>query len=160
DPPTAIFAASDAQAMGVLSAAELAGLPVPARLSVVGFDDIEAAALLGLSTVRQPLRLSGAEGARRLCALLSGEQVRPRRQVLPLRVKHRASSDRPAPPGPPSARQAAAGGTTQLPGAGPDRPPRDRDHARPGVRRSSATGSRARSPPASRSPVRPPRARA
>jgi hypothetical protein len=156
DPPTAIFAASDAQAMGVLSAAELAGFPVPARLSVVGFDDIEAATLLGLSTVHQPLQLSGAEGARRLCALLRGEQVRPRRQVLPLRVMQRASSARPTAW---SASQAAVGGSAQLPGPGPgsstDRQSRDRDHTRPGTRRSSGGGSRARPPPVRRSSVKP-----
>ncbi|HEY1325216.1 MAG TPA: LacI family DNA-binding transcriptional regulator, partial [Streptosporangiaceae bacterium] len=67
DPPTAIFAASDTQAMGVLRAAERAGFAVPGRLSVMGFDDIESSALLELSTVHQPLEYSGAEGARRLC---------------------------------------------------------------------------------------------
>jgi LacI family transcriptional regulator len=92
DPPTAIFAVSDAQAMGVLSAAEQRGFPVPGRLSVVGFDDIESAALLKLSTVHQPLEQSGAEGARRLCALLRGARVRPLRQLLPLRIVQRASS--------------------------------------------------------------------
>jgi DNA-binding LacI/PurR family transcriptional regulator len=96
DPPTAIFAASDAQAMGVLRAAERHGFAVPARLSVIGFDDIESAALLDLSTVRQPLEHSGAEGARRLCALLTGARVRPLRQKLPLRVVKRASSAPPA----------------------------------------------------------------
>jgi DNA-binding LacI/PurR family transcriptional regulator len=95
EPPTAIFAASDAQAMGVLRAAERRGFAVPARLSVMGFDDIESAALLDLSTVRQPLEHSGGEGARRLCALLTGARVRPLRQKLPLRVVKRASS---APP--------------------------------------------------------------
>ena len=44
------------------------------ELSVIGFDDIEAAALLHLSTVHQPLERSGAEGARRLCALLRGSR--------------------------------------------------------------------------------------
>ncbi|HEY1918203.1 MAG TPA: LacI family DNA-binding transcriptional regulator [Streptosporangiaceae bacterium] len=94
DPPTAIFAASDTQAMGVLSAAEQRGFPVPGRLSVVGFDDIESTALLNLSTVHQPLEQSGAEGARRLCALLSGVKVRPLRQLLPLRMVQRMSSAR------------------------------------------------------------------
>ena len=94
DPPTAIFAASDAQAMGVLSAAEQRGVDVPGELSVIGFDDIEAAALLHLSTVHQPLERSGAEGARRLCALLRGVPVRPLRQQLPLRVVQRASTGR------------------------------------------------------------------
>jgi DNA-binding LacI/PurR family transcriptional regulator len=91
DPPTAIFAASDTQAMGVLSAAEHWGFAVPDRLSVVGFDDIESSALLNLSTVHQPLEHSGAEGARRLCALLRGARVRLRQQ-LPLRMVQRASS--------------------------------------------------------------------
>jgi DNA-binding LacI/PurR family transcriptional regulator len=96
DPPTAIFAASDTQAMGVLNAAEQWDFPVPGRLSVVGFDDIESTALLNLSTVHQPLEQSGAEGARRLCALLRGATVRPLRQLLPLRLVQRGSSARPA----------------------------------------------------------------
>jgi LacI family transcriptional regulator/LacI family repressor for deo operon, udp, cdd, tsx, nupC, and nupG len=99
DPPTAIFAASDTQAAGVLSAAETAGVPVPGRLSVIGFDDIEIAAPLGLSTVRQPLRESGARGAARLCALLRGETVSPLREVLPLEVVPRRSTARPPPGG-------------------------------------------------------------
>ena len=92
DRPSAIFATSDTQAMGVLTAADRCGLPVPGRLSVIGFDDIESAALLGLSTVRQPLERSGAEGARRLCALLRGERVRPLRQQLALEVVLRSST--------------------------------------------------------------------
>ena len=92
DRPSAIFAASDTQAMGVLTAADRCGIAVPGQLSVIGFDDIESAALLGLSTVRQPLENSGAEGARRLCALLRGEWVRPLRQRLTLEVVHRAST--------------------------------------------------------------------
>ncbi len=50
DPPSAIFAASDTQAIGVLAAADRLGVAIPERLSVVGFDDIESAAFLGLST--------------------------------------------------------------------------------------------------------------
>jgi DNA-binding LacI/PurR family transcriptional regulator len=94
DPPTAIFAASDTQAMGVLAAADRAGLRVPGDLSVIGFDDIESAMLLGLSTVRQPLEDSGAEAARRLCALLRGEPTGPLRQQLPLEVVRRTSTAR------------------------------------------------------------------
>ena len=43
EPPTAIFAASDYQAMGVLKAARERGLAVPRELAVVGFDDLEIA---------------------------------------------------------------------------------------------------------------------
>jgi DNA-binding LacI/PurR family transcriptional regulator len=92
DPPSAIFAASDTQAMGVLAAADRGGVGVPRELSVIGYDDIESAALLGLSTVRQPLGDSGAEGARRLCALLRGERVSPLRQQLELEVVRRSST--------------------------------------------------------------------
>ena len=114
EPPTAIFAASDTQAMGVLRAAEQCGFPVPGRLSVMGFDDIESAALLSLSTVHQPLEQSGAEGARRLCALLRGVLARPLRQHLPLRIVQRASTAKLAsagllPPGQPTAGPAPAG---------------------------------------------------
>jgi len=95
DPPTAIFAASDTQAIGVLAAAERLGVTVPGQLSVIGFDDIESAAFLGLSTVRQPLARSGTEGAQRLCALLRGERLRERRSELPLELVARASTARP-----------------------------------------------------------------
>ena len=94
NPPTAIFAASDTQAIGVLAAAERLGVPVPGQLSVVGFDDIESAAFLGLSTVRQPLARSGTEGAQRLCALLRGERLGVRRSELPLELVARASTAR------------------------------------------------------------------
>jgi DNA-binding LacI/PurR family transcriptional regulator len=92
DRPSAIFAASDTQAMGVLAAAERCGISVPGQLSVIGFDDIESAALLGLSTVRQPLGESGAQGARRLCALMRGERVVPLREQLALEVVHRSTT--------------------------------------------------------------------
>ena len=92
DPPSAIFAASDTQAIGVLAAADRLGVAIPERLSVVGFDDIDSAAFLGLSTIRQPLERSGAEGARRLCSLLRGERVHPLRQELPIELIPRASS--------------------------------------------------------------------
>jgi hypothetical protein len=130
DPPTAIFAASDTQAMGVLSAAEQWGFPVPGRLSVVGFDDIETTALLNLSTVHQPLEHSGAEGARRLCALLRGARVRPLRQLLPLRLMQRMSSTRPV--------LAGSGGTAHLLPTGTDRRAAERTRFRSNAWRRAA----------------------
>ncbi len=60
--PTAIFAASDTQAIGVLEAARERGLRIPADLSIMGYDDIEIAEYLGLTTVRQQLFESGEHG--------------------------------------------------------------------------------------------------
>lgn len=94
--PTAIFAASDVQALGVLEAARAAGLAVPEELSIVGFDDIEVAAYLGLTTVHQPLFDSGYAGARTLLDLLEGRgPPEPRVRELPLELVVRSST---APP--------------------------------------------------------------
>jgi DNA-binding LacI/PurR family transcriptional regulator len=70
--PTAIFAASDTQALGVLEAARILGIRVPEELSVIGFDDIEIAAHIGLTTVRQPLFESGRRGTELLLQMLAG----------------------------------------------------------------------------------------
>lgn len=102
EPPTAVFASSDTQALGVLEAAGLAGFDVPDDLSVVGFDDIEVAPYAGLSTVSQPLQQSGTCGAELLLAALAGEPSPPVRVELPLHLVPRRSS---GPVGtPPSAR--------------------------------------------------------
>lgn len=75
--PTAIFAASDVQAFGVLAAARKFGISVPRELSVIGFDDISLAEFIGLTTVRQPLRLSGERAGLRLLAALGHETDKP-----------------------------------------------------------------------------------
>lgn len=74
-PPTAVFAASDTQALGVIEAIRNSGLDVPGDVSVIGFDDIDLAPYLGLTTVRQPLFESGKAGATALMALLEGTHV-------------------------------------------------------------------------------------
>lgn len=94
-PPTAIFAGSDTQALGVLEAARALGVAVPEELSVVGFDDIEAAALVGLTTVRQPLFDSGRRGAELLLQGIQGERLDPRAEQLPLELVLRGTT---APP--------------------------------------------------------------
>ncbi|WP_308796956.1 LacI family DNA-binding transcriptional regulator [Agromyces silvae] len=66
DRPTAIFAGSDMQALGVMEAARELGIRVPDELSIVGYDDIPLARWLTprLTTVHQPLRRMGEEAAR------------------------------------------------------------------------------------------------
>ncbi|GAB2330753.1 hypothetical protein STREPTOSP366_59070 [Streptomyces variabilis] len=68
DRPTAIFAGSDLQALGVLEAARVKGLRVPEDLSVVGYDDVPLAQWSSppLTTVHQPLRHMAEEASRML----------------------------------------------------------------------------------------------
>ncbi|RGJ16428.1 LacI family transcriptional regulator [Bifidobacterium pseudocatenulatum] len=78
--PTAIFAGSDLQAMGVYEAARQLGLRIPEDLSVVGFDDVQTAAFLGpaLTTVRQPLQDMARAAVRMLVeALSTGDVIQP-----------------------------------------------------------------------------------
>jgi DNA-binding LacI/PurR family transcriptional regulator len=75
--PTAIFAASDTQALGVVAAAHEVGLNVPEDLSVIGYDDIEAADYVGLTTIRQQLFESGRRGAEILLAEIEQRSEHP-----------------------------------------------------------------------------------
>lgn len=83
DRPTAVFAASDEAAYGVMLAARGLGLRVPEDLSVAGLDDLPFSAAFGLTTVRQ----SPAEQGARAAALLLAE----------LGVRRGAVSTAPAP---------------------------------------------------------------
>lgn len=92
EPPTAIYAASDTQAIGVLSAARQRGLAVPEALAVVGFDDIEMAEFVGLTTIGQPLKESGRTAVELLLGQLA-EPERPPRQIdAPLTLRARTTS--------------------------------------------------------------------
>jgi LacI family transcriptional regulator len=84
DPPTAIFAGSDQQAMGVYEAARQRGLRVPQDLSVVGFDDLAVARWLSppLTTVAQPLAEMGGTAAEMLGSLIEGTTLVSRRVEL------------------------------------------------------------------------------
>jgi LacI family transcriptional regulator len=75
DPPTALFAANDLSAMGILDAAARLGVRVPADLSVVGFDDVpEAAATTPpLTTVRQEIQGLGRAAVAMLLGLLGAD---------------------------------------------------------------------------------------
>ncbi|HVU79651.1 MAG TPA: LacI family DNA-binding transcriptional regulator [Gaiellaceae bacterium] len=94
--PTAIFAASDTQALGVLEAARGLGIAVPDQLSVVGFDDIEIASFMGLTTVRQPLFESGRRGAELLLQALAGNRPAAHVETLPLDLVVRGTTRPPA----------------------------------------------------------------
>jgi DNA-binding LacI/PurR family transcriptional regulator len=93
--PTAIVASSDTQALGVLTAARESGLAVPEDLSVVGYDDIEVADYLGLTTVRQQLFESGRLGAEMLLGEIARRSPTPPSIVLTPQVVVRGTT---APP--------------------------------------------------------------
>lgn len=73
--PTAIVAASDDAAAGVIAEAHAAGLALPRELSVAGFGDVPLAGMLAppLTTVRLPLSAMAARATRALLAELQGE---------------------------------------------------------------------------------------
>lgn len=98
DRPTAVFAGSDLQALGVIAAATAAGLSVPRDLSVVGYDDIALARWLSpqLTTVHQPLRRMGEEAARIVLRLADGGGVDPLRVDLATHLVVRGSTAPPA----------------------------------------------------------------
>ena len=75
--PTAVFAASDTQALGMLEAARDLNIRVPEELSLVGYDDIELAEYAGLTTMHQALFESGKRGAELMLQTLDGSLQGP-----------------------------------------------------------------------------------
>lgn len=66
--PQAVFVSSDIQAIGAIQAIKERGLAVPHNIAVVGFDDIELAQFVGLTTMRQPIMEMGELAVERLMA--------------------------------------------------------------------------------------------
>jgi alanine racemase len=93
--PTAIITITDITAFGILLAAREHGVAVPDRLSVVGFDDVPAAAWTWppLTTVHQPIREKGRLAARRLADLIGApDGHRPMTELLATRLVVRGST--------------------------------------------------------------------
>ncbi|WP_420000162.1 LacI family DNA-binding transcriptional regulator [Streptomyces boninensis] len=104
DRPTAVFAASDELAAGLVEAARGRGLRVPEDLSVAGFDDTQVAENCAppLTTVHQPLQEMGAVALRTALRLAAGEEIDSRHVELATHLVVRASTaPPPAAPGAP-----------------------------------------------------------
>ncbi|WP_230206496.1 LacI family DNA-binding transcriptional regulator [Microbacterium gorillae] len=97
EPPTAIFAASDTIAIGVLEEARARGIRVPEDLSIVGFDGTSVAeqSLPPLTSVAQPLQDIGAMALRTLLHLIDGQRPPSPRVELATELVVRGST---APP--------------------------------------------------------------
>ena len=122
EPPTAVLAASDEMAVGVLLAARELGVAVPGALSVVGIDDHEMAVTHDLTTVAQPVREQGVAAAELVVAALQrpaspGGPDR-RELLLPISLVVRGSTACPAGhgahPGPAQRSGQDAGGKTEV----------------------------------------------
>lgn len=96
-PPTAIVAAADFHAMVVMDSARLRNVAIPEHLSVIGFDDLDMAEYLDLSTVRQPLYESGARGARLLLEVIGAGSPPPRHVEMALELVARGTTAPPSP---------------------------------------------------------------
>ena len=84
DPPTAIFAATDFQALGVLKAARQLEIKVPEQLAVIGFDDLDMAEYADLTTISQHLDESGRLAVELLLGQIETPSRSPRHVKLPL----------------------------------------------------------------------------
>jgi DNA-binding LacI/PurR family transcriptional regulator len=94
-PTTAVIAYNDLMAIGLMRGLQRAGVPVPGRVSVAGFDNIFGSDFCtpALTTVSAPLRALGAAGVRQLIGQLRGEPIRTGRpDVLPVKLLVRDST--------------------------------------------------------------------
>lgn len=94
EPPTAIFAANDQSAFGVIKAAHELGLSIPDNLSVVGFDNTPEAAYhlpAGLTTVDQGVEQMGMVATQMLIKLIEGKALDKIIQKIPTQLIVRGS---------------------------------------------------------------------
>lgn len=89
DRPTAIFAATDLQGLGLMRAARDLGLRVPGDVAILGFDNIDMADYVGLTTINQHLDESGRVAVELLLSRMA-DPSRPIQHIqLPLEVVER-----------------------------------------------------------------------
>ncbi|MBE3557629.1 MAG: LacI family DNA-binding transcriptional regulator [Ktedonobacteraceae bacterium] len=94
--PTAVFAANDETAFGVILGLRRGGVHVPDNLSVCGFGDLPMAQIVAppLTTVHIPLRRLGRSGALALLAMLDQRDY-PMLEILPVTIVERSSTQSP-----------------------------------------------------------------
>jgi DNA-binding LacI/PurR family transcriptional regulator len=92
EPPTAIFAATDDLAIRILRAAHESGVTVPQDLAIIGFDDIDMAEQIGLTTISQSLVESGRMAVELLLARLNDPTRTVHSNKLPLKVIERETA--------------------------------------------------------------------
>jgi DNA-binding LacI/PurR family transcriptional regulator len=93
DPPSAVFAAGEVLALGVLQEAKARAIEVPTELAITGCTDSTAAALVepALTMVSVPARDMGVQAMQTLADVIAGRMPRPRRTVLDVELVVRDS---------------------------------------------------------------------
>jgi GntR family transcriptional regulator of arabinose operon len=92
--PQAIVAMNDLLALLVIEAAAQCGLQIPDDLALVGFDDLDYAQSMQLTTIAQDAYQIGVEAANLMLRRIQGESGAPQQVVVPVRLIQRASSIR------------------------------------------------------------------
>jgi len=92
--PTAIFAANDDMAAGVMMVAHQTGIKIPAQLSVAGFDDTPVAHQIwpALTTIRQPIRQMAKKATDLLLKQLKGREIQLPASMLSSSIIFREST--------------------------------------------------------------------
>jgi len=92
---TALFCVNDRLALHLLGLPKFANLSIPEDISLIGYDDIEAAEHFNLTTVHQPLVEIGSEAVRILMEEIDGGRTAPRqRKVAPRLVVRETTAAR------------------------------------------------------------------
>ena len=92
NPPTAFFAATDYQALGILKAVRQLGLKVPDQIAIIGFDDLDMANYEDLTTIRQHLDESGRIAIEILLSHIADENRPVQHITLPLKLIERLTA--------------------------------------------------------------------
>ncbi len=92
NPPTAIFAATDLQALGVLKAARQMKIKIPNQLAIIGFDDLDMAEYEDLTTIRQHLDESGRTAIEILLSHIADNSRPVQHITLPLSLIERLTA--------------------------------------------------------------------
>ena len=75
--PTAVFIASDVQAIGAMRAIKEESMKIPDDIALVSFDDIDFSRFVGLSTMRQPVTQMAAQAVQRLLERIEHKHLVP-----------------------------------------------------------------------------------
>lgn len=90
--PTAVFAAADIIAFGAIRALEDAGISVPEEMAVIGFDDIELASYMSITTIQQPMFDIGRLAVNRILEKIEKKDTIIRMEQLSTRLIQRKTA--------------------------------------------------------------------